>query len=238
MVDQNYSTAERESLIVNHLWIVNYLAKKYSTGNAQVYEDLKSVGNIGLIKAVDNYKESMGTLFSTYATLLIQGEIRHYLRDNIDIIRIPRKYVTYYRMIQEAINHSLSVNEKLPSVKEISSLTGLSADIIIESLEAGYAKYPSSMEEPLNKDDGDVLIKDTLTNNSDEISTAIQKISINSALKKLEPIERKSIVLKYKQDMTTLEIADKLKINPGKVNRSLKTGLDKLKKILERQESS
>lgn len=226
----------RNKLITDNLWIVNYLAKKYSNGKTQLFEELKSVGNIGLIKAVDNFNDKMGTVFTTYATLLVQGEIRHYLRDNLDVIRIPRKYLTYYKMIQDAITIFTNQFGKMPKIKELSNLTGLSVEIILESLEAGYAKFPLSIEEPITHNEEELLIKDSLTSNIDETSTAIQKISINSALKKLEPIERKSIVLKYQHDLTTLEISEKLNVNPGKINRSLKAGLEKMKKIIEKQE--
>jgi len=228
---------EREKLIMDNVWIVQYLAKKYSNGKQNLFEDLKSVGNIGLVKAVDNYDDSMGTTFSTYATLLVQGEIRHYLRDNTDLIRIPRKYISYYKMIQNAITHFLNQNGKVPTIQELIDLTGLSKEVIIESLEAGFAKYPSSMEDPIRNDEEEILVKDTLSKDTDEITTAIQKIAINSALQKLEPIERKSIVLKFQQDLTTQEIAEQLGVKLGKVNRSLKSGIDKLKRIIERQDS-
>lgn len=229
---------KREKLILDNMWIVNYLARKYSAGKTSLFEELKSVGNIGLIKAVDNYDDKIGTVFSTYATLLVQGEIRHYLRDNLDVIRIPRKYVSFYKMIQDAVNLYSTENGKIPKIKEISELTGLSVETILESIEAGYAKYPASIEEPVYNDEGDLLLKDTLTFPKDEINTAIQKISLNSALRKLEPIERKSIVLKYQQDLTTNEIAERLNVNQGKINRSLKSGLDKLKKIIEKQDET
>lgn len=228
---------EREELIIKNMWIVNYIAKKYSNEKYQLYEELKSVGNIGLVKAVDNYNKDMGTLFTTYATLLIQGEIRHYIRDNLDLVRIPRKYLSYYKMIQEAINAFYTKNGMKPKIKDIENMTGLTKEIILESLEAGYAKFPASLEEPVCFEDNELLIKDTIESKVDEISTALKKITINYALKKLEKNERKSIVLKYKQDLTTQEIAKKLNINTGKVNRSLKTGMEKLKNILEKEEN-
>lgn len=228
---------EREKIILDNLWIVQYLAKKYSNGKQNLYEELKSVGNIGLVKAVDNFDDSMGTTFSTYATLLVQGEIRHFLRDNTDVIRIPRKYVSYYKMIQNAINHFMNQEGKVPTIQELIDLTGLSKDIILESLEAGFAKFPSSLEDPISNDEEEILIKDTLSKETDEISTAIQKIAINSALQKLEPIERKSIVLKFQQDLTTQEIAEQLGVKLGKINRSLKSGINKLKRIIERQDT-
>ena len=122
---------EREDKILQHQWIVQYLANKLADRNTQLAEDLKSVGNIGLIKAVDNFDQNTGAAFTTYATVLIQGEMLHYLRDNSDIIRIPRKYTVYYKMIQEAVHELRNTSEKVPTIQQISDKTGLSKEIII-----------------------------------------------------------------------------------------------------------
>lgn len=223
---------ERNKLIVDHLWIVDYLAHKFSDGKNIALEDLKSVGGIGLVKAADNYEDNMGTSFSTYATLIVQGEIRHYLRDRADILRIPRKYVDNYKIIQETIQESLNQTKQAPSLEEIQLKTGLEKIEIVESLEAAHAKFPLSLDEPLNQDGEKLKVYDTVPTQGDDPATMIQRITINTALQKLEPTERKSIVLKYQYDLTYEEIAEKLGIKTGKVVRSIQTGLKKLKKYL------
>ncbi len=223
---------ERNKLIVDHLWIVDYLAHKFSDGKHIALEDLKSVGGIGLVKAADNYEDNMGTSFSTYATLIVQGEIRHYLRDRADILRIPRKYVDNYKIIQEAIQESLNKTKQVPTFEEIQNKTGLEKIDIVESLEAAHAKFPLSLDEPLNQEGERLKVYDTVPSPGDDSATMIQRITINTALQKLEPIERKSIVLKYQYDLTYEEIAEKLGLKTGKVVRSIQTGLKKLKKYL------
>lgn len=223
---------ERNKLIVDHLWIVDYLAHKFSDGKNIALEDLRSVGGIGLVKAADNYEDNMGTSFSTYATLIVQGEIRHYLRDRADILRIPRKYVDNYKIIQETIQESLNQTKQAPSLEEIQLKTGLEKKEIVESLEAAHAKFPLSLDEPLNQDGEKLKVYDTVPTQGDDPATMIQRITINTALQKLEPTERKSIVLKYQYDLTYEEIAEKLGIKTGKVVRSIQTGLKKLKKYL------
>ncbi|HOI24459.1 MAG TPA: sigma-70 family RNA polymerase sigma factor [Caldisericia bacterium] len=223
---------ERNKLIVDHLWIVDYLAHKFSDGKNIALEDLRSVGGIGLVKAADNYEDNMGTSFSTYATLIVQGEIRHYLRDRADILRIPRKYVDNYKIIQETIQESLNQTKQAPSLEEIHLKTGLEKKEIVESLEAAHAKFPLSLDEPLNQDGEKLKVYDTVPTQGDDPATMIQRITINTALQKLEPTERKSIVLKYQYDLTYEEIAEKLGLKTGKVVRSIQTGLKKLKKYL------
>ena len=71
------------------------LVKKISHGlarrNTDPIEDLIQVGSVGLLKAIDNYDLTQGSSFKTYATYLITGEIRHYLRDKSSMIRAPRE---------------------------------------------------------------------------------------------------------------------------------------------------
>jgi len=229
---------KRDELIVKHMWIVDYIARKFSSGDPNLFEDLKSVGNIGLIKAADNYCVKKGTTFPTYATVLIQGEIRHYLRDRADVVRIPRKYVSYYKTINNAINEHISKSGTMPTVKEIASITGLSDEIILEALEAGFAKYPLSMDDSVMNEEEDIKIKDTVASPSDEATYAIDKMTINRALQKLDDVERKSIELKYKNDLTNEEIAEKMGLKTGKINRSIKKGLDKMKKYLLESENN
>lgn len=229
---------ERDELIVKHMWIVDYIARKFSYGDPTLFEELKSVGNIGLIKAADNYSEKKGTTFPTYATVLIQGEIRHYLRDRADVVRIPRKYVSYYKTIHNAISDHLAKTGAMPTVKEIAAITGLTDEIILEALEAGFAKYPLSMDDSLMNEEEDIKLKDTVASPNDETTYVIDKITINRALQKLDDVERKSIELKYKNDLTNEEIAEKLGLNTGKVNRSIKKGLDKMKKYLSESENN
>jgi RNA polymerase sigma factor (sigma-70 family) len=230
------SKEERNKLIIEHLWIVDYIARKFSSGRNVSFEDLQSVGGIGLIKAVDNYNDSMGTSFSTYATLIVQGEIRHFLRDKSDILRIPRKYVEQYKLIQDAVQLTLNHKHRMPSIEEIHEITKLPKESIVDSLEAVYAKYPLSLDEPLKNDTENIKVQDTIPVSSDDTNTVIQKLTINTALQKLEPIERRSIVLKYQYDMTYEEIAKKMGIKPGKVVRSIRSGLEKLRNTVLLQE--
>ncbi len=236
MSQKSLSKEERNKLIVDHLWIVDYLARKFAEGKHLSVEDLKSVGGIGLIKAVDNFDNSMGTSFSTYATLMVQGEIRHYLRDRSDILRIPRKFVENYKIIQNAIQNHLNQHDVPPTVEEIQKETGLSKDVIVESLEAAYAKFPLSLDEPLTQSDEKIKIQDTIPYPEDGANMAIQRLTINTALQKLEPVERRSIVLKYQYELTYEEIANKLGVKTGKVVRSIQSGLKKLKKYLTEEE--
>ena len=70
----------KEILINHNLRLVAHIVKKYSM--ADETDDLISVGSLGLIKAINTYKISHGTQFSTYASRCIENEILMLIRAN------------------------------------------------------------------------------------------------------------------------------------------------------------
>lgn len=70
----------RDILIQHNLRLVAHIVKKY--GQTEEADDLISVGSLGLIKALNSYKPSHGTQFSTYAARCIENEILMLIRAN------------------------------------------------------------------------------------------------------------------------------------------------------------
>ena len=69
----------RNRLIEHNLRLVANIVKKYYS-QSKNQDDLMSIGTIGLIKAVDTYKNGSGTRFATYASKCIQNEILMHFR--------------------------------------------------------------------------------------------------------------------------------------------------------------
>lgn len=68
----------KEILIRHNMRLVAHVAKKYS-GAAET-DDLLSVGSIGLIKAINTFREGKGTQLATYTARCIENEILMLLR--------------------------------------------------------------------------------------------------------------------------------------------------------------
>lgn len=77
--DDNIRQEARNKLIEHNLRLVAHIAKKYDNCNED-FEDLISIGTIGLIKAVDTYKNDNGNKLATYAAKCIENEILMHLR--------------------------------------------------------------------------------------------------------------------------------------------------------------
>jgi RNA polymerase sporulation-specific sigma factor len=68
----------KDILIKHNMRLVAHVVKKYA-GAAEM-DDLMSVGSIGLIKAINTYREGKGTQLATYTARCIENEILMLLR--------------------------------------------------------------------------------------------------------------------------------------------------------------
>lgn len=75
------NTMAKDKLIEHNLRLVVFLAKKYENTNVDL-EDLVSIGNIGLIKAINTFSSDKNIKLATYASRCIDNEILMYLRKN------------------------------------------------------------------------------------------------------------------------------------------------------------
>lgn len=73
------NSKEQEELVLKNYRLVYYLANKL-TVSPNDYEDIVSIGTIGLIKAAATFNPSKGTRFATYASQCINNEIYMYFR--------------------------------------------------------------------------------------------------------------------------------------------------------------
>ena len=76
---KNGDLGARNELIERNMRLVAHVAKKYQSQEDEM-EDLISIGTIGLIKAVETYKEDYGSRLATYAARCIDNELLMHFR--------------------------------------------------------------------------------------------------------------------------------------------------------------
>ena len=99
-------TQDRDLLIEHNLRLVAHIAKKYTTSGriASVdFDDIISIGSIGLIKAIDSFNSGKSARLATYAARCIENEILMYIRSS-------KKYSNDI-FLQDPIGHDFDGNE-------------------------------------------------------------------------------------------------------------------------------
>ncbi len=70
----------RERLVAKYWYLCRRAARRFRRCGLE-RGDLEQVGAIGLIKAADRYRSPNGPPFEAFASLLVRGELMHYVRD-------------------------------------------------------------------------------------------------------------------------------------------------------------
>jgi len=220
--------AAKETLVVRNAALVKSIVKKF-LGRGAEFEDLMQIGNLGLVKAIMNYRPEYEVRFSTYAVPMIAGEIKRFLRDD-GMIKVSRS-------LKESAFVIFHANEKLkkeldrdPTLEEISAETGIAKEDIVMATEA--VKAPVSIFEPAYDDENSkMLLIDTMSVESDE--DIIDNLMLKELLRKLDPKERKLLFLRFFKDKTQTEIAKILGVSQVQVSRLITKTISKLQEAVK-----
>ncbi|HEC63263.1 MAG TPA: sigma-70 family RNA polymerase sigma factor [Candidatus Acetothermia bacterium] len=135
----------REELVRRHVGLVRSIAAEFSfTG--EPFEDLVQAGYLGLLGAVANFDLAKGTKFSTYATHLIKGEIRHWIRNKYGAVHVPlwiRELSTKVTAAQDRLYLELG---RPPTLEEIAQDLGVHPAKVREALKAREAMTYISLD--------------------------------------------------------------------------------------------
>jgi len=220
-------TITREKIVLGNLKLVLSILKKYNNRNENM-DDLFQIGCIGLLKAIDNFDLSFGVKFSTYAVLMIEGEVRKYLRDNTTI-RVSRSVKDNAYKILKFKNDYLISNGVEPSIEEISKNLDISKEDIIFSLEA--TKAIVSYFEPIYDDGGETIyLFDQLTNDKNE-DVVVDEIILKEAINKLKDKEKKILLDRYIYGKTQVELSEEYNISQAQISRIEKSAINNIKKL-------
>ena len=107
----------RDAFIEQNLGLVHACAGRFR-GRGIEYDDLYSAGCMGLVKACDNFDESRGVCFSTYAVPVILGEIKKLFRDS-GTVKVSRSLKELGMRVQAAREHHMKVCGTEPTLSQL-----------------------------------------------------------------------------------------------------------------------
>ena len=215
--------------------LVKNIAYKFKN-SGEPLEDLEQLGYIGLINAINLYNKQRKVKFETYASWFISGEIRHYIRDKHQSIRIPHWITELNRKINEYIVNYREETEQTPSLKKIAEEFNLTVEGVKEVLKARDVVHIVSIDQNnRNYDCNEFPVLEKIKNDHyKSFKLPIEDlIALELALNKLKNLQRKVINYIFMKDLTQAKTAKKLAISQRQVSRIKNEALKKLKEELE-----
>lgn len=212
----------REEKIEKNIGLVHSIAARFK-GRGVDYEDLFQNGCVGLIKAVDNFDESKGFAFSTYAVPVIMGEIKRIFRDG-GAIKVSRSLKEKAIKAQSVRDKFIKSNLREPTVGELAQLLEVSAE---ETAEILNVITPMVSLDSFGEDG-----ESTIDIPIDESDRLFDRISVSQLLSHLSPEEQVLIDCRYYKGYTQAATAERLGISQVQVSRREKAILKKLRQLM------
>lgn len=218
----------RNKFINGNLRLVLSVIQRFN-GRGENPDDLFQVGCVGLIKAIDNFDLNQNVQFSTYAVPMIIGEVKRYLRDN-NSIRVSRSVRDLaYKVIQYKEKY-LKENGKEPQIEEIAKELEVSKEEIGFSLDA--IQDPVSLQEPVYNDGSEsIYVMDQVKDKKNTDESWAEKMTIESALEKLNDKEKMIVMKRFFDGRTQMEVAEEIGISQAQVSRLEKSAIQHIKRL-------
>ena len=192
-----------------HLGLVHACCNRFK-GKGIEYEELYSAGCLGLAKALNNFDDSRGLQFSTYAFPVIMGELKRLFRDG-GSVKVSRSLKELSLKISRINNeYSLKSGREL-SVNELAEKLCVTPEQITEALNSAQPAVSIDYED-------DETAAPVIP--SPDIQYEItERLSLINAIGTLEEKDRKIINLRYYQSKTQVQTAKILNMTQVQVSR-------------------
>lgn len=207
----------RQKLVSANLRLVIMAARHYTQNTSLSFEDLVQEGNLGLIKATQDFKPELGWRFATYAMYWIKQSISRAILNQSRTIRLPIHILelqSKYKKVQSELRERLN---RAPTAKEIAEELGVEVKKI-EEIEK-IVKDPVSLNASLNdEDDGtveDLVADPNAIKPEDKIDNELLSKAIAQVLPTLDEREQEVIIARYGLNQTKPKTLDQLGVEYG-----------------------
>ena len=221
----------RDELVERMLPVVRQLARRYQRGSEQL-DDLIQVGCLGLVKAIDRFDMERGSPFMRYAVPTILGEIKRHFRDTGWAAHVPRGMQERVMDLKTAMEELGSRLGRSPSPTELAGELGVGPEEVLEAMEAATAYAAVSLDAPRPGDDGSAETYAESVGDEDERYDLVEDAAtVLPALGVLPERERLIVHLRFAEDLTQSEIAERIGVSQMHVSRLLRRALARVRTV-------
>ncbi|HTU15102.1 MAG TPA: sigma-70 family RNA polymerase sigma factor [Solirubrobacterales bacterium] len=215
----------KEELIDRYLPFAKRLAGRY-INNREAFDDLFQVASVGLVNAVNRFDPDNGSSFAAFASPTINGELKRYFRDRIWLVRVPRGIQEEIHSVDRASEELGAELHRRPTREEVANRADLAPSQVDEAIRAKGDRIPVSLDLPV---DGEERVPANRHGAEDPgFRLFEEKDEIRRAVHDLTGTERVVLRLRFIEDMTQTEIADRIGFSQMHVSRLLRRTLGKL----------
>ena len=217
-----------EELVNRYLAFAKSVAIRYRS-QSESLDDLVQVASLGLVNAVKRFDPERGVPFIAFASPTITGELKRHFRDRTSAMRLPRSLYDRIGQIDTVVSDLTSQLNREPSVIEIADEMGCPVEEVVEAFEAGHNRHPVSLDQTPGTSEGDQSSPaEWLGREDSHFETAENRIMLRAAMDELSGEEQMVVQLRFREELTQSEIAERIGHSQMHVSRMLRRILDRM----------
>jgi RNA polymerase sigma-B factor len=221
----------RDVLIERFLPLARKLARRYAASN-EPFDDLVQVASLGLVKAVERFDPARGYAFTSFAVPTIVGELKRYFRDSGWALHVDRSAQERARKVTDAQNTISAGKSRPPTVGELSEYLELPAEEVLDGLQTAEAYDTVSLDAPRSvAGEGTVSRLEAMGDDDERLELVDDQMTIFAAAQQLPERERQILYLRFGEDLTQTEIAERVGVSQMQVSRLLRKSLQRLRDV-------
>ena len=231
----------RERFVRSNLRLTVSIARRYRNRDLPLI-DLVQEGNLGLIKAVHRFDQARGFRFSTYAHWWIRQAIERAVINRGRLIRLPVHIIEQRRVLKKAQQQLVGESGDEPTLEELSQLSGLEENRILE-LQATVLGDALSLDEPMPDYPQRKLLDIIRDPEAPAIDDALIRENtaekVRDLMKHLSETERDVLVKRFGLDgddpLTLEEIGHQYGLSRERIRQIQVQGLQKMRRMCDRR---
>jgi len=227
----------RNRIVEAHRHIADYYVRRYERRGVP-HDDLLQVSLLSIVRAAERFDPGRGVEFSTFAGRTIEGELKRFFRDRTWSIRPPRRVQELHLTLRRAQEEMAQTLGRSPTVRELARFAEVSQDEVLEALEASSAHQAASLDRSRTtdgEDDGTSLGDRVLADDEGGFDHVDRRDLIQGLLATLSERDRQIIEMRFFDNMTQPEIAEKVGVSQSYLSRVLRRTLLDLREQLQQQ---
>jgi RNA polymerase sigma-B factor len=226
---------QRAAIVERCLPLAEHIARRYRN-RGEPLDDLIQTARMGLVYAVNRFDVDNGADFLAFAVPTITGEVRRHFRDRGWAVKVPRRVKDLQTQLNYARGELSQQLGRAPNATEIADHLGIDRDVVIDATVAGSNYSVLSTDAAPGSDDTYLSVGDRLGDIDPGMDKVLQVETVRPLITALPEQQRTVLTLRFFDDMTQTEIAQRIGCSQMHVSRLLAKALNTLRSRVRESE--
>lgn len=219
---------QRDEIIQRGLPLANHIARRFRNRGEPV-DDLVQAARVGLVNSVNRFDPENGAQFLAFAVPTMMGEVRRHFRDYGWAVKVPRRLKDLQGQMVKARGALSQELGRAPTATEIAKYLGIDRESVIEATIASSNYSTLSTDVQAGPDAEYRAIGDTLGDVDPNIDKVLALETVRPLLAALPDREQTVLTLRFFDNMTQTQIAERMGYSQMHVSRLIAKALNTLR---------